>query len=130
MMLPWFGLEKFSHFQSVCLKLLHGLKKYLDFLKQQQQRNEVHHASEKPVRSMTDNWSMKTIQPCPKKNSNYLDVEKTLSGMEDYQPLWLFDFEPADRFDRRLWYENFSLPFSAKVYTHRVGNFICVENFQ
>lgn len=123
-MLPWFGLEKFSHFQSVCLKLLHGLKKYLDFLKQQQQRNEVHHASEKPVRSMTDNWSMKTIQPCPKKNSNYLDVEKTLSGMEDYQPLWLFDFEPADRFDRRLWYENFSLPFSAKVYTHRVGNFI------
>lgn len=124
MMLPWFGLEKFSHFQSVCLKLLHGLKKYLDFLKQQQQRNEVHHASEKPVRSMTDNWSMKTIQPCPKKNSNYLDVEKTLSGMEDYQPLWLFDFEPADRFDRRLWYENFSLPFSAKVYTHRVGNFI------
>lgn len=44
--------------------------------------------------------------------------------MEDYQFLWLFDFELVDRFDRRLWYENFFLLFFVKVYIYRVGNFI------
>lgn len=73
---------------------------------------------------MIDNWLMKIIQLCLKKNLNYFDVEKILLGMEDYQFLWLFDFELVDWFDCRLWYENFFLVFFVKVYIYRVGNFI------
>ncbi|KAK3107727.1 hypothetical protein FSP39_020885 [Pinctada imbricata] len=123
LMLPWFGLQQFRLFQADVKKFLDGLKKYLDFLEQQQMRTDRQHKSTEPVRSVNDNWSV-TILEKSSDYARYNDVAKTLLEMDTYEYLWLHDYEPEDRYDRRVWYDNFCLPFPRKLYTHRVGNYI------
>lgn len=56
-------------------------------------------------------------------NKNYLDLHRSLSQLQPFDPLFLYDIQPEDKFERRKWIENLTLPYPVKLYTHRFGNY-------
>ena len=122
---PWFANPKFSQFQAEVVKLVHGMKRYHDILIQQQERTASNHASPAPVRSLKDNWTLKNIvaNPSGQIKQEYEELVKVFQDSM-YEPISLLDYEPTDRYDRRMWLDNLSLPFAVTVYSYQHGNYM------
>ena len=54
--------------------------------------------------------------------SDYLIVEKGLQHLPFYEALYLNDFAPDDRFERRKWFTSMSLSFPIMLYKYSYGN--------
>lgn len=122
--MPWFLNEKFKEFRRVCENLIEGLRKYAEFLKQQKERSARNHALENPVRSITDSWSIKvSLSKSKDVKPQYSALNEALGRYDLYEPIFLNEFTPRDKIDRRYWLENIDLPFPVKIYTHYHGNY-------
>lgn len=122
--MPWFRNEKFKDFKREIEELIEGFSKYASFLKEQRNRTAKVHASEKPVRSLTDSWTIHVDEGDPNDiKEEYADLKLALDLVDMYVPVFLNDFEPRDRLDRRNWLKHLKLPFPCKVYTHHHGNY-------
>lgn len=121
--MPWFLNKDFSEFKRDCEKLIDGMNRYLNFLKNQMKKTADAHASKEPLRSLTDNWSMKFIPKVKEVEIDYRKLDTDLVDYEHYEPVFLYDYEPSDRIERRYWLEHLSLSVGVKIYKHRHGNY-------
>ena len=80
------------------------------------------HRSPEPVRSVDQNISVITVAPeeGPTK-SQYIELEKKLSATELYDPVFLNDLSPKDRYQRRHWMDNIHIQFPIIVYKFAYG---------
>lgn len=62
LMYPWWTNPRFQVFYKCVNGLYKALEKYHKFLANQQERTNQNHASPTPVRSLNDNWSLKSIE--------------------------------------------------------------------
>ena len=128
--MPWFLNKDFSGFKRECEKLIDGMNKYLNFLKNQANRTADMHASTEPLRSLTDSWGMNFIPRSDHGVDNdYKKLDADLVENDFYQPIFLSDYEPRDRIDRRYWLEHLSLSNNIKIYKHQHGNYFGNFNF-
>ncbi|CAG2219397.1 PIP5K [Mytilus edulis] len=122
--MPWYLNEKFKVFRLACETLIEGMIKYSDFLKQQRERTAKVHSYEKPVRSITDSWSIKaSLSKSKEVKPQYSAMKERLDQLNFYEPVFVNEFSPRDKIDRRYWLEHLSLPFPVKIYTHHHGNY-------
>lgn len=61
--------------------------------------------------------------------NKYVKLRQSLLKMEPHEPLFLYNIQPGDMYERRDLVEKISLPYLVKVYTHRFGNYIGNFNF-
>ena len=64
--------------------------------------------------------SSKPIKSC------CLEVEETLMHMENYQPLFLNDLAPGDRYARRHWMDDISFQFPVILYKYPHSSVFCL----
>lgn len=86
------------------------MKKYLDFLSEQKERTAFNHQKPEAVRGLNDKWSLRKLDISQGVNKNYLELHKSLSQLQPFDPLFLYDIQPEDKFERRKWIENLTLP--------------------
>lgn len=98
--MPWFFNKRFLSFRSDCEQLAECLNKYITFLNCQKETTAKNHASLEPVRSLSDHWAIKTIE-LTRKVSNYRKLYEDLNVLDLYEPLFLYPYEPRDRFERK-----------------------------
>lgn len=99
--MPWFFNKRFLSFRSDCEQLAECLNKYITFLNCQKETTAKNHASLEPVRSLSDHWAIKTIELTRKVSSNYRKRDEDLNVLDLYEPLFLYPYEPRDRFERK-----------------------------
>ncbi|XP_062607328.1 uncharacterized protein LOC134269121 [Saccostrea cucullata] len=121
---PFFLSKESKKLLDICNTLVSGMKKYLDFLSEQKERTAFNHQKPEPVRGLNDKWSLRKPDTSQGVNKNYLKLHESLLEREPFDPLFLYDILPEDKFDRRKWIVNLTLPYSVKLYTHRFGNYL------
>lgn len=121
---PFFLSKESKQLLDMCNKLVCGMKKYLDFLSEQKERTAFNHQKPEAVRGLNDKWSLRKLDISQGVNKNYLELHKSLSQLQPFDPLFLYDIQPEDKFERRKWIENLTLPYPVKLYTHRFGNYL------
>lgn len=126
---PFFLSKESKQLLDMCNKLVCGMKKYLDFLSEQKERTAFNHQKLEAVRGLNDKWSLRKLDISQGVNKNYLELHKSLSQLQPFDPLFLYDIQPEDKFERRKWIENLTLPYPVKLYTHRFGNYLQDTNF-
>ncbi len=127
------GLDQ--HVQTLCKFLMQpgfvvealvsGMRKYFTFLKENLQRNSMQQHSTELIRSPVEDVIMITI---PASNepvkSEYTDLSEAMDELPDYRPIFLNDYAPDDRFERRTWISKLELPLNLFVYRYPYGNYL------
>lgn len=80
------------------------------------------HRSPEPVRPVNENISVVVVAPeeGPTK-SQYAELEMVLSPKEFYDPFFLNDISPKDRYQRRHWMDNVHIQFPVMLYKFAFG---------
>ena len=130
LVLPWFANSTFQAFRMKVKDLVDGMKKYQDFLKQQQERTAAHHSSSEPLRSWKDNWKKRTVEGVNVGVAKaYHSLEAALLMKEEYEPLALSVYQPDDRYARQRWLEKLELSIPVDLYAYSQGNYLGNVNF-
>ncbi len=96
------------------------MHKYKSYLEEQMQQL---HTRMFPARSADDMLSVTQIMPSPQPTEGaYLEVEEVLSTANEYEPVFLNDFAPDDRYQRRHWIDNLRLQFPVMMYKYAIGS--------
>ena len=122
----WFLRSQVCNFKQAVETLAEAVKKYLDFLEGQQKRTSETHASNEPIRSLEDNWSLHTIEgkkhePITEK---YSSLHESLQSLKEYEPFSLLDIAPANRYNRRHWIDGITLPYPVSLWKYSQGNYL------
>lgn len=82
-----------------------------------------HHQQESTCTPMEDNAALMTINGTDGPvESDYTVLEQKLMSVPLYQPVFLNEIGPTDRFQRRRWLSGIQLPFSIMQYKYVYGN--------
>ncbi|XP_060571418.1 uncharacterized protein LOC132729628 [Ruditapes philippinarum] len=125
----YFLNQKFKHFKGMCENLIQGMVKYKKHIDQQAQRSAVNREKTEPVRSLSDHNVLRDLKIGTDIDRNYTLVHESLRTLKEFEPLFLFDYEPEDVYDRKLWLEKMTFPYPVKMYTHKFGNFLGNHTF-
>lgn len=80
------------------------------YLRESSERVSKSQHSTQLIRSPVDHVAMKIIPGSSEPvKSEYSDLLKALDDLPDYQPVFLNDYGPEDRFDRRKWFNDLQL---------------------
>ncbi len=70
------------------------------------------HRSPEPIRSVDESISVCTVaQADGPTKSDYTELEEVMSSMEFYDPVFLMEFAPGERYQRRHWMDSIRLHF-------------------
>lgn len=121
-MQPWMLSKRFDLIQDV-EGLKNVLYRYKEHLVSQCKRMKIQQQSLEQ-KSVEDNASLVTLLPKEggTTKSQYHELEQSLLKLPLYQPLYLNDLAPADRFERRRWLSALCLPFKIMLYRFAYGN--------
>ena len=98
------------------------MKTYHDFLVGMQKRTADNHARKD---HFEESFGYREIDgKTGPVSPNYSSLQSELLTRPFYEALCTFYIHPADRYQRRLWYENLQLSFSIGVYIHQRKNFL------
>ena len=98
------------------------MQKYVLYLTSQSEKVQAHHL----CNTSKDTESSATLITLPAKNEPILECYKELyqrlATLPLYEPLFLYDIAPANRYDRRQWLSELQLPFPVTLYRYAYGN--------
>lgn len=124
-MMPWFARSQFEGFRKECETFQAAFEKYLHFLEGQQSRTKQNHDALQPVRSLKDDWLMRTIEGTGDWNRQaYCSLQLFLEDKPLYEPHCLLDIQPSEAYRRRVWFDKLSLPYPVLLYIYRQGNYL------
>nr|XP_022308033.1 uncharacterized protein LOC111114036 [Crassostrea virginica] len=121
---PFFLSKESKKLLDMCNTLVCGMKKYLDFLSEQKERTAFNHQKPETVRGLNDKWSLRKLDISHGVNKNCLKLHESLAQLEPFDPLFLYYIQPEDKFEKRKWMDNLTLPYPVKLYTHKFGNYL------
>ena len=125
LMQPWFCLSRFDALRSLVEKLLETMHQYILYLEAHNRRMIRSHQSPEPIRSVDQSISVFTVAEVdgPTK-SEYTELEEVMLSKEFYDPVFLNDLSPKERYQRRHWLENLHLQFPIMMYRFAYGSSI------
>ena len=123
LMQPWFCKPRFQALRSHVDDLVNSMSKYKAYLEQHNTKMARVHSSPEPVRSADTSFVLQTISKADHPtDSCYVDVEKALDSLDFYDPVFLNDYAPLDRYQRRHWLDKISCQFPIMVYRFAHGS--------
>ena len=123
---PWSHKACFKPLQSKLVELVESMKRYL---KKHNEAMKVVHSSTSILRPVEENILLETRVSVPVVCETYQELQEKLSTLELYQPLFLNDFSPSDRYIRKHWLDNLKLEFPVKMYRFCHGNSLGTMTF-
>lgn len=123
---PCMDTHRMKLLKDAVLSLATALSKYIDYLNEQKKRSLDIHNLPHPVRSPGDgvHTRLKHIPAAPRVPvvaEKYCSLETYLSEKDEYDPVPLTDFWPADRKKRYYYIQYMQLPFDVTLYQYSVG---------
>lgn len=85
------------------------MKQYLGYLKKHNETMKVAHSSKSVIRPVEENILLETRTPVSSVCEPYQQLQEKLSTFDLYQPVFLNDFSPSDRYARKHWLDNLQL---------------------
>ena len=82
--------------------------------------NESHHAFR--IDLDIDKTSLVSLNPSLEVLECYNSLVDAIENKPLYAPVFLQDFAPTDRYERRQWLQNIEVPFPAMIYSYAHGN--------
>ena len=123
LMQPWFCLSRFEVLRSLVEKLVEVMHRYARYLEEHDARMIRSHRNPEPIRSVDKSVSVCTVaQADGPTKSVYTELEEIMSSMEFYDPVFLMDFAPGERYQRRHWMDSIRLHFSIMIYKFAYGS--------
>ena len=99
----------FKTLQSKLVMLVETMKQYLGYLKKHNETMKVAHSSKSVIRPVEENILLETRTPVSSVCEPYQQLQEKLSTFDLYQPVFLNDFSPSDRYARKHWLDNNNL---------------------
>ena len=122
-MQPWFALDVFNELRNDIEQLADCLKVYEDYLIAQSCKVGEHHQIVTVQGSQDDNISLETMLSYDVPVlEEYYTLHQLLLATSFYQPIFLNDLAPRERYDRRKWLSGIQLPFPIMLYRFAYGN--------
>ena len=122
-MQPWFALDMFNELRNDIEQLADCLKVYEDYLIAQSCKVGEHHQIVTVQGSQDDNISLETMPSYDVPVlEEYYTLHQLLLATSFYQPKFLNDLAPRERYDRRKWLSGIQLPFPIMLYRFAYGN--------
>ena len=113
---PWSHKLYFKTLQSKLVQLVETMKHYLAYLKRHNEAMKVVHSSRSVARPVEENILLETRTPVSSVCEPYQQLQEKLSTFDLYQPLFINDFSPSDRYVRKHWLDNLQLEYPVKMY--------------
>lgn len=120
----YFLNKKFAKFKGMLDGLVDTMVKYSEFLEKQTKRSASNRKQETPVRSLNDNNAIRDIPAGMDEKKQYTLVDQSLRLLKDFEPLFLIDYEPDDKYERMKWLNGLVFEYPVTLYTHRFGNYM------
>ena len=121
---PWFCNPRWQILRSAIDQLVGAMHKYKEYLDTHNEHMKQVHIQQSPIISPDESFSVTPIAASlePTK-SCYSNVHEALVNLEPYQPIFLNDYAPQDRYQRRHWVDSLSLQFPIVLYkfSHRAS---------
>ena len=122
LMQPWFYKRRFELLRNKVEMFVDALQKYRDNLKGKSSLMKEHHQSMEPDHP-EDNASLATLPvasgPVP---ADYVELNEALESLPHYEPLFVNEFAPEDRYKPQSWLAKLALPYSTCIYRYAYGN--------
>ena len=122
LMQPWFSHPRFRSIRDDVAELADVMHQYALFLAVQNEKVKAHHT----VTSTQYPEDSATLVTLPAKDGPiskcYKSLCERLHRLEVYQPVFLNEIAPAERFARRHWLAELQLPFPVMLYKFAYGN--------
>ena len=124
LMQPWFTCRVFDVLRQDVEKLVESMSKYKLYLTSKCAQIKQHHQSlMAPPVGERDNASLLTLPGTGEPASlAYSELQQRLEGLPLYQPLFVNDIAPTDRYERRKWVSGFKFSFPIMLYKFAYGN--------
>ena len=119
---PWCHKPSFKMLQSQLVALVEVMKHYCEYLKKHGDSMQAAHSSTTVLRNVEDNILLETRAPVPQCDAEYCQIQEKLSSLPLYQPVFVNDYSPLDRYVRRHWLDKLQLEFPVKMYRYSRGN--------
>ena len=118
-----FALDVFKELRNDIEQLADCLKVYEDYLIAQSCKVGEHHQIVTVQGSQDDNISLETMLSYDVPVlEEYYTLHQLLLATSFYQPIFLNDLAPRERYDRRKWLSGIQLPFPIMLYRFAYGN--------
>ena len=121
LMQPWMSSKRFEAIRKDVDKLVDSLHAYKEYLLHQCDRVKSHQQSPQPVSNET-NAFLVIISANNTNISEYHDLGEKLSNLPLYEPFYLNEIAPVERYQRRKWLAEISVPFPVMLYKYAYGN--------
>lgn len=122
-MQPWFASKAFDPLRSDIECLVDALSMYKGYLVSKCSQVKEHHQSVVEPGADEVNASLITISGLMGPASPaYSELEQKLECLPLYEPLYVNDIAPCDRYDRRKWVNGMQVSFPIMLYKYAYGN--------
>ncbi len=123
LMQPWFSVQCYQELRGDVEKLMDALKMYCDYLTTQTRKVGEQQQQVLPVARQEENAAITTIDGVSGVISSvYSHFEEKLRGTPVYEPIFINELAPHDRYERRKWISGIELSFPIMLYKYVYGN--------
>lgn len=102
--------------------LVEVMKQYCDYLKKHNETMKVTHSSTEVVRQVEENILLEVRPSVLQCDPTYSEIQAKLCSLPPYEPVFVNDYSPPDRYVRKHWLEKLVLEFPVKLYRFSHGN--------
>ena len=122
LMQPWFTIKRFELLRQEVEGLVGAMHKYCEYLRGKDLEIKKHHQSPEPAQG-DDNASLITLPVTSGPVlSEYGVLEEKLRLLPMYEPIFVNEYAPEDRYSRRNWFAKLALPYPTCMYRYAYGN--------
>jgi len=126
---PWSHKPSFKMLRSQLAALSEVMKQYCDYLKKHTETMKLAHSSTTVLRQVEENIMLETRVSVPQCNAAYGQIQEKLLSLPFYEPVFVNDFSPLNRYERKHWLEKLHLEFPVKMYRYSHGNNVGTMTF-
>ena len=119
---PWLFKPSFKRLHDIISALAEGFDKYRQYLKQLNDACKMNQSSLTPARTISESIELTCVPVVKQCDSRYTKVHAALEQKAMYCPIFLNEFAPDDRHQRRNWIAGLKLEFPAMMYRFMHGN--------
>ena len=127
---PWLAKREYAQLKSLTEKIVVCMHDYKVYLDQKNEMVKASHEQDVPVRVISDVIEVRILEASNATISErYVPLLNLLSEKANYEPIFLNDIAPSDRYQRRHWLDKLDLPFRTMLYRCPYGNHLGVVSF-
>ena len=119
---PWSHMNQFKKLKTELVTLVDVMKQYLSYLKKHSDAMKEAHSSTSVLRSVEENILLEKRMSTLVCQSEYRLLQEMLLSLPAYHPVFVNDYSPPNRFERRHWLDRLQVELPIKMYRFFHGN--------